>query len=366
MRPIRVLIVDDSVVIRRLLSDILSQDPEIEVVGTAANGRIALAKLPQVTPDLVTMDIEMPELDGLATLPLLRKDYPNLPVIMFSTLSERGAIATFDALARGANDYVAKPANVGSVAAGMESVRQELIPKIKSLCPFHDSPVRKASQPVIQRRQLPSSPQPMRQMKRCDAVVIGASTGGPQALSQVIGKLPGDFPVPVIIVQHMPPVFTRQLANRLNQDCALTVVEAQDGDAIQPGTVFIAPGDFHLEIHRQGVSVRAMLNQAPHENSCRPAVDVLFRSAAKVYGAGCQAVVLTGMGQDGKRGAECIVQSGGSVIAQDESSCVVWGMPRAVTEAGLASQVVPLTSVPSELLRRVAVARRSASVCESR
>ena len=357
MRRIRVLIVDDSVVIRRLLTDILSKDPEIEVVGTAPNGRIALQKLPQVNPDLVTLDIEMPELDGLATLPLLRKDYPKLPVIMFSTLTERGAFATFEALARGATDYVAKPANVGSVAAGMESVRVQLIPKIRSLCPFN-IPATIVARPASSTSK-PTSVQPLNRVQRCNAVVIGSSTGGPQALTAVIKRLPADFPVPIVIVQHMPPIFTRHLANRLNQECALEVREASAGDTLRAGEVLIAPGDFHLEIQRQGVSIRTVLNQGPPENSCRPAVDVLFRSAAKVFGPGLQAVVLTGMGQDGKRGAEAIVHAGGSVIAQDEASSVVWGMPRAVAEAGLASKVVSLHSIPDELLRRVAVARHT-------
>ncbi|MEZ6123595.1 MAG: chemotaxis response regulator protein-glutamate methylesterase [Planctomycetaceae bacterium] len=346
MRKIRVLIVDDSVVIRRLLSGILEQDPEIEVVGTAANGSIALAKLPQVTPDLVTMDVEMPVMDGLATVAELRKAYPKLPVIMFSTLTERGAIATFDALARGANDYVAKPANVGSVAAGMESVKSELIPRIKALCPFHQSSGHSAVPAVRPVGRVTTQ-------SRCDAVVIGSSTGGPQALSSILSKLPGDFPAPIIIVQHMPPVFTKHLANRLNQECRLSVCEAESGEAVESGKVFIAPGGLHLEIQRQGTAVRTKLTESPPENSCRPAVDVLFRSAAKVYGGNLLAVVLTGMGQDGKRGAEAITGVGGTVIAQDEASSVVWGMPRAVTEAGLASIVVSLNGVPSELVRIV-------------
>ena len=245
MRKIRELIVDDSVVIRRLLTDILARDPEIEVVGTAANGRIALQKLTQVNPDLVTLDIEMPELDGLATLPLLRKDYPKLPVIMFSTLTERGAAAMFEALARGATDYVAKPANVGSVAAGMESVRVQLIPKIKALCPFYMSAAI-AARPASSTSKL-TSVRPINRVHRCDAVVIGASTGGPQALTTVIKRLPADFPVPIVIVQHMPPVFTRHLANRLKQECALEVREASAGETLRAGDVLIAPGDFHLD-----------------------------------------------------------------------------------------------------------------------
>jgi two-component system chemotaxis response regulator CheB len=356
MRKIRVLVVDDSVVIRRLLTDILSQDPEIEVAGTAPNGRIALAKLPQLAPDLVTLDIEMPEMDGLATLPELRKAYPKLPVIMFSTLTERGAGATLEALARGATDYVAKPANVGSVAAGMDSVRSQLLPKIKSLCPFQLS-ASTGSATLVPRAPLPRAANRLPQ--RCDAVVIGSSTGGPQALSAVL-NLPASFPVPIVVVQHMPPVFTRHLANRLNQDCALEVLEAAGGETLQPGQVLIAPGDFHLKLQREGTAVKTVIEQGPPENSCRPAVDVLFRSAAHVYGTGCLGVVLTGMGQDGLRGAEQVVQLGGKVLAQDEATSVVWGMPRAVAEAGLAGQVLPLSSMSSELVRHTGVARRTA------
>jgi two-component system chemotaxis response regulator CheB len=364
MRKIRVLIVDDSVVIRRLLTDILSQDPEIEVAGTAPNGRIALAKLPQLNPDLVTLDIEMPEMDGLQTLPELRKDYPKLPVIMFSTLTERGAAATFDALARGASDYVAKPANVGSIAAGMQSVREQLLPKIKALCPLAPATsttgVERTPPSAVRPYAGPSRPSAP---KRCEIVVIGSSTGGPQALAAVLESLPASFPVPIVVVQHMPPVFTRHLAARLNQGCSLPVHEAGMGDVLQAGHVFIAPGGFHLELMRQGVSVKTVLQEQPPENSCRPAVDVLFRSAAHLFGGGCFGVVLTGMGRDGLRGAESIVHAGGSVIAQDEASSVVWGMPRAVAQAGWASATLPLSCIALELSRVVAVGRRTPVAC---
>ena len=359
MRKIRVLVVDDSVVIRRLLTDILSQDPEIELAGTAPNGRIALAKLPQLNPDIVTLDIEMPELDGLGTLTELRKTYPKLPVIMFSTLTERGALATLDALARGATDYVAKPASAGSLAAGIQSVKDQLIPKIKALCPG----VQPSNTRCAPQQTPPSTAQRLatRAPRRCDVVVVGSSTGGPQALLSVLGKLPADFPVPILVVQHMPPVFTHHLAARLNQASALTVREAAGGETLEPGQVLIAPGNFHLELRREGVAVKAVLQQLPPENSCRPAVDVLFRSAAEVFGPGCQAVLLTGMGQDGLRGAGQIVRAGGAVVAQDEASSVVWGMPRAVAEAGLAQAVLPLESISNELLCRAAVGRRMAS-----
>lgn len=356
MRKIRVLVVDDSVVIRRLLTDILSEDPEIEVAGTASNGRLALAKLPQVNPDLVTLDIEMPDMDGLATLPELRKAYPKLPVIMFSTLTSRGAMSTLDALARGATDYVTKPANVGSVTAGQQSVREQLLPKIKALCPFNrpvtPTPARVTAPPRT------AAVQVARTRRTYDVLAIGSSTGGPQALGNVLKAIPATLPVPVVIVQHMPPIFTKHLADRLNQDSPLTVVEAAGGEVLHPGHVYIAPGDYHMELRRDGVAVKTVLHQGPPENSCRPAVDVLFRSVANVYGAGSLAVVLTGMGQDGMRGSEHIAHAGGTTIAQDEASSVVWGMPRAVTEAGLANQVLPLNSIANEIVRLASVGRR--------
>jgi two-component system chemotaxis response regulator CheB len=298
----------------------------------------------------------MPELDGLDTLPELRRNYPKLPVIMFSTLTSRGAVATLDALARGATDYVAKPANVGSVSAGMQSVSDQLLPKIKALCPFNKPlPISPPVTTALQRARQAST---VRQPKTCDAIVIGSSTGGPQALGSVLKAFPAILPVPIAVVQHMPPVFTRHLADRLNQESALTVIEAAGGETLEPGHVYIAPGEYHLELRREGAAVKTKLTQSPPENSCRPAVDVLFRSAASVYGAGCLGVVLTGMGQDGLRGGESIVNAGGRILAQDEATSVVWGMPRTVTEAGLASQVLPLPSIANELLRLISVGRR--------
>jgi two-component system chemotaxis response regulator CheB len=355
MRKIRVLVVDDSVVIRRMLTDIFQGDPQIELAGAAPNGRIALAKLPQINPDVVTLDIEMPELDGLETLPELRKLYPKLPVIMFSTLTERGAIATLEALSRGASDYVTKPANVGSVAAGIQKVKDELIPRIKALCSREISP-----QVGAPAHRPPISSAPKRGVQRCDVVVIGSSTGGPQALTAVLTRLPADFPVPIVVVQHMPPVFTNHLAKRLNQDCALEVLEATGTETLRPGQVLIAPGDFHLELQRRGAKVVVARTSNPPENSCRPAVDVLFRSAASIYGPQCLGVVLTGMGQDGLRGSQSIVELGGAVISQDEATSVVWGMPRAVTQAGLAQRVLPLNSIADELMRLTALARMPA------
>ena len=357
MARIHVLVVDDSVVIRRLVTTVLDADPEIAVVGTAASGRIAINKLAQVAPDCVTLDMEMPDLDGLGTLRELRRTHPRLPVIMFSTLTERGAGATLDALALGANDYVCKPANVGSVPEAIASVRDQLVPKIKALCP----PVRGLA-PVVPVRR-PVVPAPSRgatPTSRVDVLTIGSSTGGPDALSSLLPQLPASFPVPVVIVQHMPPVFTRMFAQRLDGKCALSVKEAEDGDAVVPGRVLIAPGDKHLEVRRQGTGVVARLTDAPPENFCRPAVDVLFRSVAQAYGERTLAVVLTGMGSDGARGAEVLRRAGGEVVVQDEASSVVWGMPGAVATTGLAHRVLPLHSVGRDVLDVIARGRATA------
>lgn len=346
MRKIRILVVDDSTVVRRLLSDALASDPDLEVAGTAANGKIALDKLSQLAPDVVTLDIEMPILDGLATLPLLRKLYPKLPVVMFSTLTQKGAVDTLNALAAGASDYVTKPSNIGSVTAGIAAVKSQLIPKIKALCPLARNREASATrcQPVPIRRNPPV-------FGKVSLLAIGVSTGGPNALAELFKQLPGDFPVPIVVVQHMPPVFTRYLAERLDAISPLSVHEARGGEVLRAGGAWLAPGDFHLTLSpvRDGWTTR--LTQTPPENSCRPAVDVLFRSAAEHVGSETLAVVLTGMGQDGLRGCEAIHRAGGRVLAQDEATSVVWGMPGAVARAGLADQILPLERFPWELSR---------------
>jgi two-component system, chemotaxis family, protein-glutamate methylesterase/glutaminase len=356
MRPIRVLIVDDAVVIRRLLGDVLNGDPAIEVVGVAPSGRIALAKIPQVNPDLITLDIEMPEMSGLETMAAIRKAYPTLPVIMFSTLTERGAGATLEALSLGASDYVTKPANVGSVAAAMQAVREQLIPKIKAFCGASVGLPRPtptpASSPVASRLAMASA-----SSRPLEALVIGVSTGGPNALSALLPALPGDLPVPVMIVQHMPPVFTRLLADRLQAKSALTVREGTAGGRLDPGTAWIAPGDFHMSVERDVRGPRIRLDQAPPENSCRPAVDVLFRSAVATWGSATLAVIMTGMGQDGLRGCKEVRAAGGQIVVQDQGTSVVWGMPGAVAEAGLAEKILPLPELAPEIVRRLRAAR---------
>jgi two-component system chemotaxis response regulator CheB len=364
--PINVLVVDDAVVVRRMVADILAAEPGIRVVGTAANGRIALQKLTQLQPDLITLDIEMPELDGLATLKALRVTHPRLPVVMFSTLTDRGTAATLDALALGASDYVTKPANVGSVSVAQQRIREQLIPKIKALCGSARS-----TTPVASTHPPLSVPQPpaiartagIASTSSAPAVIaIGVSTGGPNALAAMMPSFPESFPLPIVLVQHMPPMFTRLLAERLDDQCALTVVEAQGDETLRPGTVYIAPGDHHLTVFRRGPDVVTALNQDAPENSCRPAVDVLFRSVAAAYGPAVLGVVLTGMGQDGLRGAEEIVRAGGRVLAQDAATSVVWGMPGFVAQAGLADRVLPLEQMAGEIMRRSPHSPRLAKV----
>ena len=352
MKRIRVLVVDDSVVVRRILRDVIERDALMEVVGVAANGRIALSMVEQLSPDIVTLDVEMPEMDGIEVLRHLRESCPRLPVIMFSTLTQRGAMATLDALALGARDYVTKPANVGSVTTGMDRIRDELIPKIKALYGLTEAACssRPVSRPAAIRA--PQVPSPI------DIVAIGTSTGGPNALSCVLPQLPADLPVPVVVVQHMPPTFTKFLADRLDTSCELRVAEAGRDQELAPGTIWIAAGDFHLSVYADGTRRRLRSHQSPPENSCRPAVDVLFRSVADTYGANALAVVMTGMGQDGLRGAERLRVKGAQIVAQDEATSVVWGMPGFVVEAGLADQVLPLPEIGSEIVRRVKASNR--------
>jgi two-component system chemotaxis response regulator CheB len=357
MPKIRVLIVDDSVVIRRLVAEELERDPALEVVGTAADGRIALARMTQLNPDLVVLDVEMPELDGLATLKELRKTYPRLPVIMFSALTVRGAEATLDALSLGATDYFTKPTTGGGLDASLGVIRDQLIPKIKALCPNTVNGTAAARAGFVARPSTggaPAASTPARTISgRVDVLAIGTSTGGPNALVEILRPLPADFPVPIVIVQHMPPMFTRLLAERLSAECAIPVQEATTGTILQAGKAWIAPGDFHMVVEPEGRQRRLQLHQEPPENSCRPAVDVLLRSLAKAFGPNSLTVILTGMGQDGMRGCEHVREAGGQVVVQDEATSVVWGMPGSVARAGLADRVLPLSLIANEILRRV-------------
>jgi len=360
MPRIRVLIVDDAVVIRRMITEALGSDPEIEVVGAAANGKIALQKIPQVNPDIITMDVEMPEMDGLQTVRELRKTYPKLPVIMFSTLTMRGAESTLDALASGATDYVTKPANVGNIVEGIARLKSELMPKIKLHCRHVLPPAGSTLLPLpaVVAKGIPLARTPVTSpVPR--VLAIGCSTGGPNALAALFADIRTPLPVPAVVVQHMPPLFTKMLAERLGKNSPNKFFEGTENQLVEPGCVYIAPGGLHMEVRRDGVNVRLHMTENPPENSCRPAVDVLFRSVATSYGADILALIMTGMGQDGLRGCELIRERGGRILAQDEATSVVWGMPGYVAQAGLAEKVLPLPELAPEIMRRLSPQSRS-------
>ncbi|MCX6623208.1 MAG: chemotaxis response regulator protein-glutamate methylesterase [Acidobacteria bacterium] len=342
---IRVLVVDDSVVIRHLLRKALEEDPDVEVVGVEGSGVAALARIPQVNPDLVTLDIEMPEMDGLETLRHIRKRFPRLRTIMFSTLTTRGASATFEALSLGADDYVAKHSNAGSLDRSLATLRSELMPKIKQFFALPNPPVPK---PEVRPSQAAKTARPANMPR---VLGIGVSTGGPQALAAVIPKLPANFRLPIVIVQHMPATFTRLLAERLQSLSRLTVEEAADGMELVPGRVIVARGEHHLRVRRTGKSMVTVLDQSPHVNSCRPSVDVLFRSLAECYRGDVLSAVLTGMGSDGLDGTKALKAAGAYSIVQDQATSVVWGMPGAIAQAGLADRIVPLDLIAAELVR---------------
>jgi two-component system chemotaxis response regulator CheB len=347
MEKIRVFLVDDASVVRRLVSSALNQDPDLDVVGTAADGRMALDRLAEMRPDVVLLDLEMPVMDGLETLVALRKTHPRLTVIMFSRFTQRGVEATVRALTLGADDYVPKPGDGLDVS---RCIQEQLIPKIK-LLGRRPQPAPPAGVPPVPRQPPPAPAVP--QKRPVDVVVIGTSTGGPNALAELLPAFGPDWSVPIVMVQHMPPEFTTRLAERLAEKSGLRVREANADEPVDGAQAWLAPGDYHLLLRRQGPRVRLALNRDPPLHGCRPAVDVLFTSAAEVYGPAVLAVVLTGMGQDGLRGCECIRAAGGQVLAQDEVSSVVWSMPGAVARAGLADVILPLDQVGPEVVRRV-------------
>jgi two-component system chemotaxis response regulator CheB len=340
----RVLIVDDAVVVRRILSDAIRRDPALEVAGTASNGRFALAKFPVLKPDIVLLDIEMPEMDGLETVRELRRIDAHVPIIMFSTLTEHGASATLEALALGATDYVAKPSN-RDIAQTMDAVTSDLIPRIRALC--HLAYAGAVLSPTIP----PTAVWKPRLLAPVQVVAIGVSTGGPDALARLLPTLPANFSVPVVIAQHMPPIFTALLAARLSAKSAMPVRECVPGEPLVPGCAVIAPGDFHMVVERHDGVVLLKTHQGPKENFCRPSVDVLFQSIAAVFGARALAVILTGMGHDGLKGCETLRGLGARIYAQDEASSVVWGMPGFVVRGGLADKILPLEQIGPEIVR---------------
>jgi len=345
----RVLVVDDSTLFRKVVRDVLASLPDVEVVGVAADGEQALQRIESLKPDMVTLDLEMPKLDGLGVLKRLQDSSESPAVVVISAQSRVGAEATTKALQRGAFDFVLKPA-ADSLQANCDLLRQSLTPIIQSIvmqsvpAPPEESGSRKSvaklTQPVGGGLSFVLPP---------EAVVIGVSTGGPAALGELLSRLPANFPKPILIVQHMPPDFTRSLAEQLDRSSRLTVQEGTDGQVCRAGEVYIAPGGSQMGVRKIDGYLQIYVNDDPPEGNCKPAVDYLFRSAAKALGDRCLAMVLTGMGDDGLQGCRLLKQAGAKILVQDEASCVVYGMPRQIVEHSLADAVFPLDRIAEEI-----------------
>jgi two-component system chemotaxis response regulator CheB len=333
---IRVMLADDSAVIRGLVSKWIEAERDLALVGSAVNGVEALRLAAELKPDVLILDIEMPQKSGLEALPELLRSTPGTRVLMSSTLTHRGAEVTLRALSLGAADYVTKP-ETGQAAAA--DFRRQLIEKVRALGGARQ---RQAAAPARPSRPMSTASSKLKPPARIEALVIGCSTGGPQALRAVLPPIAAKVSAPILIVQHMPPVFTTILAQHLSQAAGREVVEPKDGAPIVPNGIYLAPGDHHMRVTAKFGAPRIELDRSAPVNFCRPAVDPLFMSASDVYGANVLGLVLTGMGSDGKRGAERIIAKGGGVLAQDEATSVVWGMPGAVAQAQLCYNVLPL------------------------
>jgi two-component system chemotaxis response regulator CheB len=347
-RRTRILIVDDSAVIRSLLRTVICADRSLEVVGTASDGVAALQAIESVRPDLILLDVEMPNMDGLATLRALRARSYRMPIVMVSSVTQRGARVTIEALASGASDYVTKPASQANRETAIRVLARDLLPRIQALTAsaVEQSPCPAIAVDRAETLKFSSTPP--------SVVVVGVSTGGPAALDVLLSAIPQGFPLPVLVVQHMPELFTGPLAERLSQRCSVRVREAMEGAPVVPGVIYLARGDWHMEVlaaTRGGSPPTLHLHKGPLESHCRPAVDVLFRSAATLFGPATLAVVLTGMGSDGLAACRVIRAQGGTVLAQDQATSAVWGMPGSVIQAGLAQRVLPLSAIAPEILR---------------
>ena len=363
-KPLKVLIVDDTVIYRKIVSDVLSELPDVQVVGTAHNGKAALLKIKTLQPDLLTLDIEMPEMNGLQVLQQLHQEAPNVGAIMLSTLTHEGGLMTIRALELGAFDFIPKPSS-GTLTENRIAVKNALEPilkayarsiEIKGMLGRSALSSRRSTKPTVsrlpvQRQVIPVS----RSRQDASIIAIGISTGGPLALAKMLPQLPADIGVPIVIVQHMPPLFTQSLAKSLNNKCGLEVKEAEDGDSIQPNHVYIAPGGKQMKIAAGPDGKRRVIRitDDPPENNCKPSADYLFRSVADHFVGRATGVIMTGMGADGNKGLKQMKQNGAFIIAQDEASCVVFGMPREPIESGTADAVAPLDSMASQILKTV-------------
>ncbi len=353
------MVVDDSAVVRGLISRMLEKDSDIEVVDTVSNGELAVKRAQTLDLDIIILDIEMPVMDGLTALPEILKVNPNVKVIMASTLTMKNAEISLKALQAGASEYIAKPTSSREMTGGQD-FEHELREKVKAL--GDDRPVRDGGSPAAKQRaaavtakpKKPSAPitlkpEPITHPKP-KILVVGSSTGGPQALFELFKGLHGKIDVPIVVTQHMPPTFTTILAQHITRSSGIPAAEAADGDALEPGKILIAPGDYHMLLKKRDDKIVAKLNQDPPVNYCRPAVDPMMQSVVDIYGNKAFGVILTGMGYDGKKGAMALAEAGGTVYAQDEETSIVWGMPGAVAEAGICSAVLPLTQLAPKII----------------
>jgi two-component system, chemotaxis family, protein-glutamate methylesterase/glutaminase len=343
---VRVLVVDDSALMRKLIPIILSRDPNIEVVGTAMDGSFALKKIEELQPDVVTLDLEMPRMDGMETLRLIMRRAP-LPVILFSTHSKEGAYTTFKALALGAIDFVAKPKD--AAAGNLDAIAQHLIDKVKVA---KRAGGKRLQVPLIEEKEPVSKKSGRSGIPPNRIIAIGISTGGPNALQFVLSQIPVDFPAAILVVQHMPEGFTEMFAKRLDECCALDVQEAKSGDLLVAGRVLICPGNRHMMVRRMPRGDMAVLSDSPSVNGHRPSADVLFHSVAQEFGPTSVGIIMTGMGEDGAEGLGAIKNSGGMTIAQSEDTCVVSGMPRAAILKGHASKIISLDGMAAFLVNQ--------------
>ena len=366
---IRVLVVDDTIVYRKVVSDIIQEFPEVELVGVAHNGNIAMSKIKTLKPDLLTLDIEMPAMNGLEVLAEIKKNKLPVGAIMLSTLTSEGGEMTLRALELGAFDFILKPQS-RNPTEGKNEIRKTLQPIVKAFARSHMSrqllrrgissparqlrPLGKATGKPVSTKVAAFQAKSATQHKgKSEIIAIGISTGGPNALIQVLPKLPGNIGVPIVIVQHMPPVFTNSLANSLNKKCALTVKEAEDRELLKNNTVYIAPGGKQMKLvaSTDGSNRQIKITDDPPENSCKPSVDYLFRSVADYYVGRTTAVIMTGMGSDGTKGLQILKNKGSHIIAQNEKTCVVYGMPKAPIEMGLVNVIAPLDKIAEEILK---------------
>ncbi|MDY7037643.1 MAG: chemotaxis response regulator protein-glutamate methylesterase [Thermodesulfobacteriota bacterium] len=364
---LRVLVVDDTVVYRKIVSDVLDELPDVEVVGIAGNGKIAMTKIVSLRPDLVTLDIEMPEMNGLEVLENIKNELPDIGAIMLSSLTQKGGEMTMKALELGAFDFIPKP-QFGTMEENKEIIKDAIAPMLKAYIRgkeirnilngrtvFSEDGVKRIRPEGKTGNSQYRKGKTYKKYEKSDIVAIGISTGGPNALAKMMPQLPPDIDVPILVVQHMPPVFTQSLAHSLNSKCAIEVREAVDGEPLRPNTANIAPGGKQMKIvaGADGKTRIVKITDDPPENSCKPSVDYLFRSIAHHYIGRSTGVIMTGMGSDGTLGLKLMKRNGATVIAQNEETCVVYGMPKAPIDEGIVDVVAPLNKIADEICRTV-------------